>query len=79
MINVTLGAADTQKEKPFPKLMITSNVSYAKNRIVFFTEPMKGVCLQVGDLKKVEVGHYSDNWNMDAFTDYNEPITIQNA
>lgn len=72
-INVTLGEAKTQ-EKPFPKLMVTTD----DERIVFFISPQKGICLKVGSVDNSFVGEYYHKWNMDKFTDYNEPITIQN-
>jgi hypothetical protein len=74
-IKVTLGATEnTQKEKPFPKLM-KSTISSA---IVYFTEIECGLVVVEGE----EGGSFNSapyGWDMAIFTDYNEPITIQNA
>lgn len=74
MINVTLGAADTQKEKPFPKLMI----SY-KGTIILFHKPEYGFVIRPRSSTNNELTDSPDGWLMKDFTDYNEPITIQNA
>jgi hypothetical protein len=73
-IKVTLGATEnTQQEKPFPKLMKGSD-----ELIVFFYVYEKGTVIQDPLEPDFVVGEYDDNWDMSAFTDYNEPITIQN-
>jgi hypothetical protein len=73
-IKVTLGATEnTQQEKPFPKLMKGSD-----QLIVFFYAHEKGTVIQDPVDPDWEVGEYDDNWVMSDFTDYNEPITIQN-
>jgi hypothetical protein len=73
MIKVTVGEQKTQSEKPFPKLMISTS-----DRIVFMVKFRHGFMLH----EKGEgwgVGYYSESWAMEDFTDYNEPITLQNA
>lgn len=77
MITVTLNKPK-QEEKPFPKLMITTSNASADNRIVLFFDNNKGVCLQVGDKTTAYVGEVSE-WKLENFTDYNEPVTIQNT
>lgn len=73
-INVTLGEVKTQEEKPFPKLMKAKNAS--SNFIVLFFSPQKGTCMtSSGDYVVGE----EYNGACTTFTDYNEPITIQNA
>lgn len=74
MINVTLGEAKTQKEKSFPKLMISD-----KGTIVLFHKPEYGFVVKPGSLSNNEFTDYPEGWKMKCFTDYNEPITIQNA
>lgn len=74
MINVTLGEVKTQEEKPFPKLMI----NLYKNVIVLMSERKCGTVVY-STTKAYEIGYYSTDWFMDNFTDYNEPITLQNA
>jgi hypothetical protein len=76
-IKVTLGEAKTQEVKPFPKLMITT-CRNPSDRIVFFLSEKIGIVIQSGSLDNYSVGSYSENWDMNFFTDYNEPITIQN-
>ena len=60
-----------QDEKPFPKIMKGEFGS-----IVLFTEPKKGMLIFPND--SFPVGYYNEKWDMDVFTDYNEPITLQN-
>ena len=62
-----------QGPKPFPKLMI-SNVD---KTIVLFTNPSYGTIIWAPH--EIEIGHTSSGFSPNAFTDYNEPITIQNA
>jgi hypothetical protein len=62
-------------EKPFPKLMISGN----GKKFVFFLEPKIGFQLNHDDGNTTYPNpHYDINWDMDKFTDYNHPITLQN-
>ena len=70
MINVTIGESKPQ-EKPFPKLMTNSPVD---GWVGYFTDD--GVAFWLTGPYK---GQYSEKVNMAGVTDYNEPITIQNA
>ena len=82
MINVTIGESKTQNEKPFPKLMKCIGDSWAKGSIVFFIRPEKGIRLTSsyeGDMSNPEFDSIVNSWDMSNFTDYNEPITLQNA
>jgi hypothetical protein len=72
-IKTTIGESKAQ-EKEFPKLM--KNIR--DTSIVLMTSN-----LGVGTL--VRTGHFSPpmgdfriNWNMNEFTDFNEPLTLQN-
>jgi hypothetical protein len=81
MIKVTVGEQKTQSEKPFPKLMIVSEKNIADTGTI--------VIVKSKDFSSVTVIHSPDNYwpighaytpiSMDYFTDYNEPITLQNA
>ena len=72
MIEVTTRPQEN-KVKEFPKIMISGDL------IVLFSEPEKGVVLKCGNIYSYTEGRYYVEWNMDKFTDYNEPITLQNA
>jgi len=73
-IKVMLGATkNTQQEKPFPKLMKGED-----ELIVFFYAYEKGTVIQDPVNPEWKAGQYYDNWDMLGFSDYNEPITIQN-
>jgi len=70
MINVTIGEYKPEV-RPFPKLMRNSPVD---GWIGYF--PDYGVVFWLTGPYK---GKYSEKVNMEGVTDYNEPITIQNA
>ena len=74
-INVILGEVKTQEEKPFPKLM-----RHPDGCVVFFYEYGKGISL-IGDISPngTQAMLFGTDWGMRDFTDYNKPITIQNA
>ena len=72
MIKVTFGEEPKQEEKPFPKLMKSENCT------VFFTAPKEGIVLKY-NVGSYVVGYYHEGWDMKCFTDYNGPVTIQNA
>lgn len=73
MIKVTLGGEPNKnKAKEFPKLMISDG-----GTVVRFSKEGGGVAIMV-DYKPVDNWYESYDWNMKVFTDYNEPITIQN-
>ena len=73
MIKVTVGEQKTQSEKPFPKLMNGKN----HELIVLMIKPYEGIVLKGSCF--YEIGYNSVTWDMESFTDYNEPITLQNA
>lgn len=74
MIQVTVGEQKTQSEKPFPKLM-----KHIDGTITFFKKPKEGthICAQ-GERNHVIVGYHSASIGMNDYTDFNEPITLQN-
>lgn len=79
MIKVTLG--DNPKEvdvKPFPKLMVVDS-AFNTGTIVLFTTYRKGVVMHGEGCWAASEGRYMEVWDMGQFTNYNEPITIQNA
>ena len=77
MINVTVGEEKTQSEKPFPKLMI----SYKHKSVILATSKdgkhLIGTLLYVGTSCD-NFGEHDTTWLESNFTDYNEPITLQN-
>ena len=79
MIKVTIGESKTQEEKPFPKLMIaTYGAKNDKGIVVLFVTRISGtVIITTNDSEKIVGGVYT-TFLADSFTDYNEPITIQN-
>ena len=77
MINVTIGESKTQEAKPFPKLMKCKD-----NVIYYFIRESYGLPIANWDEERFEMSFENmtaANWDMDEFTDYNEPITLQNA
>lgn len=77
MIQVTFASSKKQVDvKPFPKLM-----SNKQGDIVYFIKeevglPIYDTCYGGDwDLSKDDI---FTGWSMEYFTDYNEPITIQN-
>jgi hypothetical protein len=81
MVKVTLGEQPAQSEKPFPKLMI-AKASTGDKTIIFAAgqegDSIIGQCLFT-EYDRDKLGEISRDWKVSAFTDYNEPITIQNA
>lgn len=67
-------ATEEQKPKPFPKLMKSTI-----GNIVLFTGPYFGTLIVPSHTIGKEIGYYHESWDTEVFTDYNEPITIQNA
>ena len=63
-----------QEPKPFPKLMKSET-----GNIVLFTEPDFGTLIVASSTIGKEIGYWQKSWDTEVFTDYNEPITIQNA
>jgi hypothetical protein len=72
-VNVTIGESKPQEEKPFPKIMM----SYTNGLTVFFIDKGCGFVLNNPDNSR-EVGYYSETFFMENFTDFNEPLTLQN-
>ena len=74
MINVTVGEQKPQSKKPFPKLM--KCIRSESIKLVF----SNGDSLQVTSVFGDEFKYYKrGNWNLSLYTDFNEPITLQNA
>lgn len=72
-INVKLGEVKPQ-EKPFPKLMKGS-----EGTLVMFFKSGRGTVISIGKPNHLLViGEYYPGFTMSEFTDYNEPITLQN-
>ena len=81
MITVTLGEAKTQ-EKPFPKLMISNLgqiiLAIGTNEKENSANLIVGVLI-VSNGYPIGGNAFTKAWDGRSFTDYNEPITIQNA
>lgn len=81
MINVTVGEQKTQSEKPFPKLMSLSDEKGIT--IVFFLNKNgdgNGIYSNDPTWDSKEENFYKTyKWDIGDFTDFNEPITLQNA
>ncbi len=71
MIKLTIGESKTQEVKPFPKLMASN-----EGRLVMMIS--YGIGFQLNYAAN-EDPHYYKEWAMNEFTDYNKPITLQNA
>ena len=74
MITVKKTTEKKQEPKPFPKLMISET-----GNIVLFSEPDFGTLIVPSSTIGKEIGYWQKSWATEFFTDYNEPITIQNA
>ena len=74
-INVIVGEQKTQKEKLFPKLM-ECIIGQNKGMIVFFYESGHGTVITKG--VNYKPGRHLTVWHMPSFTDFNDPITLQN-
>jgi len=68
-ITVTIGESKKAETKDFPKLMKSGKT------LVYFTSYGCGFLIVN---TRFASPHYSEDWNMPKFTDYNEPITLQN-
>lgn len=79
MIKVTLGEGKTQEEKRFPKLMVINKGEKNAGTIVLFESIDKGTVIYGTNTHLQNVGKRFEAWCMGLFTDYNEPITLQNA
>lgn len=74
-INVTLGEVKPQNNKPFPKLMKWNKPN--RELIILFQSLKSGTVL-FSTSNHWRMGDTSDDFDMSQFTDYNEPITLQN-
>jgi len=63
-------SADKKKDVGYPKLMVNGI-----NQIVLFTGYGIGTLLTEGKI----IGYYSCRWDMDRFTLYTKPITLENT
>ena len=61
-----------KKTIPFPKLMQSN-----RGKIVFFSGPCVGILLHNAQSPNL-VWNFSDDWNMDAFFDFEGSITLSN-
>ena len=75
MIKVTVGEQKTQKEIPFPKLMINNN-----GGIVLFEKNKNGTVIKRDPewCESDAVGSADSEWSMIGFTDFTGSITLQN-
>lgn len=85
MVTVTVGEQKPQSEKPFPKLMICKD---EQGSTIVFMLTKNGVGNLVTSTheswddrneRPQDCYETKNNWIISKFTDYNEPITLQNA
>jgi hypothetical protein len=72
MIKTAILTNQNKKSLPYPKLMITESAL-----IVLFNCHAVGIVLSKGT-STYALGYYSNSWEMNAFTDFYEAITLQN-
>lgn len=68
-----------QDVKPFPKLMIVKNGIENAGTVVLFKEKEEGIIVAGTGYWEGNEWSLETDWDINYFTDYNEPITIQNA
>lgn len=79
MVNVEVGEPKTQP-LTYPRLMVSIDSGTYSGRVVFMLSDKCGVLLKrSGDDDYLEVGYIGVDWNMDAFADFNFPVTLENA
>ncbi len=78
-IKITTPDNQKQEPKPYPKLMELTTKGTGKGTIVFFTNDNSGIILKGVGCYELDNGDYDTKWDYKEFTDYNDPITIQNA
>lgn len=71
MVQTTINTNQQSKSLPYPKLMVSE-----KGTIVLFESSATGVVLKGNDFYKL--GFYSQSFDMNVFSDFNEAITLQN-
>ena len=72
-IKVTIGESKTQSEKPFPKLM-----KHSDGTITFFKSKGIGTHIFAPEHVIHIIGKHGTVISMESYTDFNEPITLQN-
>ena len=72
MIKTTILTNENSRSLPYPKLMISD-----KGTIVLFHNCAIGVVILEG-FSNYKIGYLSSTWDMTAFSDYYEAITLQN-
>ncbi len=71
MVQLTINTNQKSRSLPYPKLMVSE-----KGTIVLFESSETGVVLKGNDFYKL--GFYSQSFDMNVFSDFNEAITLQN-
>ena len=71
MVQTTINTNQKSRSLPYPKLMISE-----KGTIVLFQSSAIGVVLKGNEFYKL--GFYSESFDMNIFSDFNEAITLQN-
>lgn len=69
MIEVT--ESEIEEENKYPWLGVGSD-----GMVVLFHDYGSGTCLKAGEYR--EKGHYTKEWDMSFFTDYDKAITLSN-
>ena len=73
MVQTTINTNQNSRSLPYPKLMISES-----GTIVLFKESAIGVVLLEGNSGFYKIGDNHFTWDMNAFKDYYEVITLQN-
>lgn len=73
-MKVEIKRKEEKKDKPFPKLMW----SEVNGRIVYFLKPKLGMQLNYTYRIADPTPHYSNDWNMSNFKDFEGEIILSN-
>jgi hypothetical protein len=79
-ITITVGEPKTQEVKPFPKLMISKigQILYAQCLNPNDERSIVGMLIHTNGYA-IDEYNFSQYWCAYSFTDYNQPITLQNV
>tara|TARA_R110000796_G_scaffold184680_1_gene301251 strand:- start:290 stop:529 length:240 start_codon:yes stop_codon:yes gene_type:complete len=73
MISVIKNTKTESLEKPFPKMMRSTD-----GLLVFFTEPKKGFVIKDNERSEYGFGHMASCWHPLSFTDFEGVVELRN-